>query len=248
METPKFTYDGYALMLEKLRRGGYQPTDYSYLPGSREKVVILRHDIDTSIEKACRFAELEQEFGVKSTYFVLVTSGFYNVFSEQAGEGLHRIMECGHEIGLHFDELRYPEIAGNAERCIEKIRMEAHILGEAAGREIKSVSYHRPGREILAAELEIPGMVNSYGGTFFRKYKYLSDSRRRWREPVLDIITSGQYSHLHILTHAFWYQDREEPIHDTVCSFVNRANAERFYTMSGNITDIHSIMQEEEVR
>ena len=48
-------------------------------------------------------------------------------------------------------------------------------------------------------------MINSYGQTFFHDFKYLSDSRRRWREPVEEIIRSGTYDRLHILTHAFWY-------------------------------------------
>lgn len=43
----------------------------------------------------------------------------------------------------------------------------------------------------LEADLQIPGIMNSYGRTFFHDFKYLSD--RRWREPVLDIIRSEEY-------------------------------------------------------
>ena len=39
----------------------------------------------------------------------------------------------------------------------------------------------------------VPGMINGYGKVYFKEFKYLSDSRRWWREPVEEIIESGQY-------------------------------------------------------
>ena len=82
-----------------------------------------------------------------------------------------------------------------------------------------------------------------------QKYvKYLSDSRRRWREPVLDIIGSGAYDRLHILTHAFWYHEQEESISETMRAFINCGNIERYTAMRENIMDLPSIMQESEVR
>ena len=113
---------------------------------------------------------------------------------------------------------------------------------------VTTVSMHRPSRATLEANLEIPGIVNSYGTMFFHDFKYLSDSRRRWREPVLDIVRSGAYDRLHILTHAFWYETEERDIAATVQAFVNQANRERYQAMSGNITDLSSIMSESEVR
>lgn len=85
-------------------------------------------------------------------------------------------------------------------------------------------------------------MINSYGQTFFHDFKYLSDSRRRWREPVEEIVASGRYDRLHILTHAFWYHQQEEPIEVTVRRFISSANQERYRQMEENITDLASIM------
>lgn len=106
---------------------------------------------------------------------------------------------------------------------------------------------HRPSRETLEADYAFPGIVNSYGKTFFRDFKYLSDSRRRWREPVLDIIRSGEFDRLHILTHAFWYHEAEEDISRAVGNFVRSANRERYWQMMENITDLPSILREEDV-
>lgn len=106
---------------------------------------------------------------------------------------------------------------------------------------------HRPSKSTLEADYAIPGIVNSYGKTFFHDFKYLSDSRRRWREPVEDIIRAGEYDRLHILTHAFWYHEEEEEISRTVGDFIRSANRERWRQMAENITDLPAIMREEDV-
>ena len=237
-----FTYNGYEGLIKSLQKVGYIFVDYH----SYEKLfrcVILRHDIDNSIEKAVQLAEIEAKLGVKSTYFVLMTSDFYNPASKKSLEGLRKIQKLGHEIGLHFDEMAYDGL----EDVVSAIRKEAHLLSDILGTPITTVSMHRPSQKTLDANYEIPGMINSYGKVFFNDFKYLSDSRRRWREPVLDIIKSGQYDRLHILTHAIWYNDVEMDIHDTIKNFVNSANLERYYQEKENIKDIESILDISEI-
>lgn len=76
-----FTYQGYAGMILSLQQNGYEISDYhnwQYV----ERPAILRHDIDNSPEKALQLAKLEKKLSVRSTYFVLLTSDFYNVFSK----------------------------------------------------------------------------------------------------------------------------------------------------------------------
>lgn len=186
--------------------------------------------------------------GVTSTYFVLVTSDFYNVFSRKSYDGLKRLISNGHTIGLHFDEVCYDLIkTENIEVVKEKILEEADLLGRAIGRKIEIVSMHRPSKLVLTADICIPGMINSYGATFFKEFKYLSDSRRRWREPVDELIVSGKYERLHILTHAIWYKEKEMDIHETVSGFINEGNHTRYQYMKSNITDLESIMPENKI-
>ena len=151
----------------------------------------------------------------------------------------------GHEIGLHFDETVYKS-AGTAQ-IVANILRERDVLSAILGVPVTTVSMHRPSKATLEAELQIPGMVNSYGKTFFHDFKYLSDSRHRWREPVWDIVCNQMYDRLHILTHPFWYHDYEETISETVGNFVNSGNRARYSAMSENIADLSSIMQESEV-
>lgn len=242
----QFTYECYGNLLKKLREYGYRIADYENWK-KKDRCVILRHDVDNDIQKAVEMAVFEQEQGVTSTYFVLLTSNFYNVFSGESCEALQKIISCGHNIGLHFDEVRYPSLAGDMEGIGRKIAGEAEILGRAVGHRVNTVSMHRPSREILEADLEIPGIVNSYGKVFFQDFKYMSDSRRRWREPVEEIIASGQHERLQVLTHPFWYNIKELDLHDSIVRYVNGGNRQRYLWLEDNITDLGAIMQPEEV-
>lgn len=237
-----FSFIGYTDLINTLRGAGYYFADYhNYVGFSR--CVILRHDIDNSIEKAITIAEMEYELGVKSTYFTLLRTDFYNPASKKGLAGLKRIQLLGHEIGLHFDEMAYD----NLNDVKSAIKHEANILSDILDCPITTVSMHRPSQKTLDGNYDLSPMVNSYGKTFFNDFKYLSDSRRRWREPALDIIKTGQYNRLHILTHPIWYQEMEESIHDTIKRFVTSANKERYYQESENIKDIQSILDISEI-
>lgn len=242
----EFTYAAYRALLSLLREEGYSVRNYhNYADAPR--CVILRHDIDTSLPRAVRLAELEAEEGVQSTWFVLLRTDFYNVFSRSGREALDRICSLGHEIGLHFDEASYVPALGPEElvqSVIKECGLLSALLDGVSPSSVSVVSMHRPSRETLEADYDIPGIINSYGKTFFRDFKYLSDSRRRWREPVEEIIRSGEHDRFHILTHAFWYHEEEEDISQTVGDFIRMANRERYRHMAENITDLESILKE----
>lgn len=241
----QFTYESYKGLIHLLQESGYAIKSYHTWQDS-SRCVILRHDIDNSLTKAEELAHVEQELGVTSTYFVLLTSDFYNIASKNSLEMLRTIQSMGHELGLHFDEKAYPE--STPEEMVERILRERDILSSILEAPVTTVSMHRPGKFTLEADLNIPGMINSYGQIFFHDFKYLSDSRRRWREPVLDIIRSGKYDRLHILTHAFWYNNEEKSMEHSVGEFIRSANLERYNHMMDNITDLESIVRKEDCR
>lgn len=241
-----FNYDSYGGFLNHLRDGGYAFVDY-FNWRDKKRCVILRHDVDFDIIKAHRLALFERDAGVISTYFVIITSDFYNVFASKNVILLKEIVNAGHKIGLHFDEMQYPKIIGDIEAIKKQILWEAKILSEAIGEKIRTVSMHRPSKAILDADISIPGIENSYSKTYFKDFKYLSDSRRWWREPVEEIIEGRKYDRLHILTHAFWYQDDELDLYSCIKGFVNRGNWHRYMTMNDNFTNLAEVMPENEV-
>ena len=235
-----FTYKGYSALIDLLRENDYSFSSYINYP-AKGKCVILRHDIDYSLEQAVKLARLEKELGVRSTYFVLLSSDFYNPASSSSYRYLHEILDLGHDIGLHFDETAYSYDGLGIEYYIRK---EARILSDLIDVNINSFSLHRPNHFTLETDIRIPGLVNSYGEEFFVGFKYLSDSRRRWREPAEEIIREGKYEKLHILTHAFWYRDVEESLPRTVTDFIRSASSERKLTMQDNITGLDQILSE----
>lgn len=242
-----FTYGFYKRLIELLRGSGYDICSY-YDWADRQRCVILRHDIDNSIDFAVKMADIEKSLGVSSTYFVLVSTDMYNFASKRSREGLKRIIDDGHEIGLHFDETAYPSSILRDGGVEHKILTEANMLSAALdGYPVRAFSYHRPSKATIEAEIEINGMINSYGHSFFHDFKYLSDSRRNWREPVLDLVSERQFQRLHILTHPFWYHENETDMHDTILDFINSANSERYGFFYDNFRDLAEVVSKEEV-
>ena len=245
----EFTYKAYEELINILNKNEYKICSYhDYI--NHEKCVILRHDVDTSLEKALGFAKFENILGIQSTYFVLLSSNFYNIASAKNIEIIYKIKEYGHEIGLHFDEIKYSKLNfpinnGELKNSIEK---EIKIMSDVLGFEINTVSMHRPSKETLAANYKLNNAINSYSKTFFEEFKYLSDSRFNWREPVLDIVENNIYKKLHILTHAFWYSEIGDTASEICRKFVNNANRERYIQMNDNIRDFTEFMKEEEIK
>lgn len=246
----EFTYSAYKRMLQMLRDCGYAFSDYrNYAANGR--AVILRHDIDMTPAEAVKMATLENSLGANAVYFVLTTSDLYNAFSAKNISRLKELLRLGHEVGLHFDETVCDadcENADHASNMIQAIKLEAGRLSEAIGTEVTSVSMHRPSKLTLESDLRIPGIINSYGIEFFKGFKYVSDSRMRWREDVEEVIRSGRYERLHILTHAFWYHDEARPAKEILKEFAKNAAMERYEILSKNIADMNSILRADELQ
>ena len=122
----EFSFTGYGALLDLLKTNNYSFSDY-HSWHDKEKPVILRHDLDYDISRAVSIAKIEHREGVKSTYFVLTTTDFYNVFSMENNKLLEELINLGHEIGLHFDEARYPDLFGNVDAIREKYYMSVQF-------------------------------------------------------------------------------------------------------------------------
>lgn len=244
----KFTYDAYENMIYSILDKGYSFSNYTNC-FENGKTVILRHDVDYSIEKALRLAELEYKLGVRSTYFVLLTSPFYNLMAKNNLMSLIKIKEWGHEIGLHFDEVNYTKEYYDKNGGITSVVLtEANLLKNITGIDIKTVSMHRPSKETLNADYDLSPLVNSYSSYFFKEFKYLSDSRRHWKEDINKIINFDNYDKIHILTHAFWYNDEEKDLKISLTEFIKDANKDRFNMLNDNITDLNKVVNYNDIR
>jgi len=71
----------------------------SYLENKRENGLIVRHDVDRNPKRALRMATLENELGIRVTYYFRSTK---NAFKPKI---MKKIEEMGHEVGYHYEVL-----------------------------------------------------------------------------------------------------------------------------------------------
>lgn len=243
----EFTYAGYANMISLLRDNGYAICGYNDWM-KYDKCVILRHDEDSSLGYSLNFAEFEQRLGVKSTYFIMLSTDHYNISSAKNTLLLRDIKNMGHDIGLHFDEARYAAAQSHKMDILQAVEEEIAIMTKITDIQVSAVSMHMPSRETLDANYEFKNAINSYSQTFFKDFKYLSDSSCHWREPVIDIIKSNAYKRLHILTHPFWYNETELSAREIYLRFIKAANYERYIGLRDDIPDFDEFVRECDIR
>lgn len=240
----EFTFDAYKTLINLSLENGYKICSYENVD-DHDRNIILRHDIDFSPNKALEIAKIEHEIGVKSTYFVLLSTEFYNVFSNESSGIFTEILGMGHQIGLHFDEQRYK--TNSIEETKEHVYYEAEILGRALNTQINVVSMHRPSKFTLEASIELDGLINSYSHKYFKDMKYISDSRMYWREDPMTTVLNNQNNKIHILTHPFWYSDKVESVQDKLSKFLNEANTYRYNLIDKNFRNLHEYIRREDL-
>lgn len=243
----QFTYDAYENLILLLKKHNYNFCNYSDY-SKYDKSVIVRHDVDWDLEKALEFSEIERELGISSIYFVMVTSNFYNVFSRKSRELLRGIHENGHFIGLHFDETQYNQT--DKDWWKRAIDYEISLLEQCVGREISDVSMHRISKETMEADWKIRDgkVVNCYKKEFIKDHKYVSDSRRNWKEDIIDLVENELYSRLHILVHPIWYYENEKSAKEVLYSFCEMQKYKYYDELDRrSIRDLSEILKKSEL-
>ncbi len=239
----EFTNESYKIMLKNLINKGYSFKNYLNWD-EKEKTVILRHDVDYSLKKAVLMSQIEKKMSVHGTYFVLLSTNFYNVHSKESRKYISHIIKNGGCIGLHFDEMQYD--ISNEEEMKEYVYEEIEILSNIIDTKVNVVSMHRPSEKILSGNIQFSGVINSYSDTFFHKMKYLSDSRRHWRENINEAME--KYERLHILTHPFWYMEgKEKDLKETLKEAVIEAALNYYDNMNYNFRSLECELERVEV-
>ena len=207
-----FTHEGYRQMMTGLTDAGYRFLSFPEAAGALAQdspFVLLRHDIDMDVAPALQLAEIEAALGISATYFFMVRTESYNLFSAAASQTISRILQLGHHLGLHFDCASYPE-RSSVEDLAAACRREAAILEEWFGRPVSAVSYHRPSALVLTGDpaLSAP-RLHTYQALFTGPITYLSDSRGCWsRGTPLQSEAYDRRRPLHILVHPIWWNAR----------------------------------------
>ena len=172
-----FDLGHYGELLAAAQAGGYHFAHFEGAPA--EGSVILRHDVDLSLDAAVRMAELEHAAGATATYFLMTESVFYNLDSSEGIAAVARLRELGHSVALHAV---YPN-------------------APADGRFDPVVAWHNPDPEYMRAPLP-DGRINVMQEPWFDPATYRSDSNQHWRSGCPhDDLRAGAFPWLQLLTH-----------------------------------------------
>ncbi len=172
------------------------------------KFVLWRHDCDYSINKAYKLAKIENKLNVKGTYFLNPHCRFYNIFEIEQTKLIKKIIQLGHDIGLHFDAEFYD--IKNVRELEQKINLEKKILENFFDHKITVFSFHNPDKFTLGLQKQkYGGLINCYSKKLKESVSYCSDSNGYWRHSRLtDFIEEENEKNLHILTHPGWWQTK----------------------------------------
>lgn len=205
--TETFTLDGYRSLVSQFLERGYRATGYDRAKSS-ERHLILRHDLDFSLNAALPIAEIERDLDVAAHYFVLVRSEIYNLFSGAAQNVLGTLTSLGHEIGLHLDASLYGD---DLDVLDAAARRECSILEEAISSPVRMISFHRPAKILLGLDRPLAGRPHTYQPAYFEAFGYCSDSRGAWKHGYpLDHEAVRAGRSLQLLTHPIWWNGNEE--------------------------------------
>ena len=187
--------------------------------------IILRHDLEFSLEIALKMAQIEESLGIKSTYFVQLHSEFYNTLEKKSILQLLEIKNLGHQIGLHFDS-HFWNISSENE-LDEKLVFDKEILEKLLDTSIKVFSFHNNNDFTLSCRNETyGGLINVYSDYFRDNYDYNSDSLGYWRfERLENILKQRKYDKLQVLIHDGMWQEEILPPRQRVFKVIdNNAN------------------------
>jgi hypothetical protein len=174
----------YGELIAAALAGGYRFAHFEGAP--TEGSVILRHDVDLSLDAALRMAELEHGSGATATYFLMTESVFYNLDSTEGVAAIARLRELGHRVGQHAV---YPSAPRD-------------------NRFDPVVAWHNPDPEYMRAPLG-DGRINVMQEPWFDPITYRSDSNQDWRHgcPHAEL-RAGAFPWLQLLTHPeIWVYD-----------------------------------------
>jgi len=173
-----------------------------------ENFVIWRHDVDINVTLAREIAELDAKEKIKSTFFILLHSELYNLLEKRDSGEVSRIIDLGHEIGLHFDANFYKPL--DEKKLTSLLTLEKNFLEKIFKVKITSFAFHNPDNDCLKfKKMRYGGMLNAYSQYFVDKTGYCSDSNGYWRHKRLkDVLKSGEFIRLQVLTHPIYWQKK----------------------------------------
>ena len=201
----------YRELLDAVRAGGYR---FAFFDRPAEAgTVILRHDVDLSLDAALTMAELEAEAGAAATYFLMTRSEFYNLDSPSGAAAVERLRDVGHRVGLHA--------------------VWPHV--DRDDRFDPVLAWHNPDPDYMREPVE--GFVNVMEGPWADVYR--SDSNQHWRQgcPHEELV-AGSFERLQLLTHPEIWVYPGETMRETMLAMLDAERELRLEQLEADSIDL----------
>ena len=206
-----FDLTHYAEILEAAKAGGYRFAFFDTPP--EPGTVILRHDVDLSLDAALRLAEVEADAGAAATYFLMTRSEFYNLDSQSGEDAVDRLRRLGHRVGLHAV---WPYV-------------------DRDDRFDPVLAWHNPDPEYMRDPVE--ELVNVMEAPWADVYR--SDSNQHWRQGCPhEELTAGAFERLQLLTHPEIWVYPGETMRETMLAMLDAERERRLRQLAADRIDL----------
>ena len=174
-----FTLATYSRLLNILLEQGFSFQSFiGFMQSPKQRVVILRHDVDRLPFNALKTARMEYNLGIPASYY------FRTVSESWDEEVIRQIAALGHEIGYHYENLSF--CMGNSEQAWADFTANLAKLRELAS--VTTICMHgSPLSQINNLDLwktydykELAIIGEPYIDVDFDDVFYITDTGRKW--------------------------------------------------------------------
>jgi len=213
MTACRFDLAHYRELLAAAQAGGYRFARFDAAPAAGD--LLLRHDVDLSLDAALRMAEVESELGVSSTWFLMTRSTFYNLDSWAGEAAVARLRALGGRIAHHAV---WPHV--DLDDRFEPV-----------------LAWHNPEPEYVHER--VAGAENVMTAPWFDRERYRSDSNQHWRQGCPhDELAQGRIEWLQLLIHPEIWVYQGATMAETMQSFLDADRAARLELLRADRIDL----------
>lgn len=174
-----FSFAQYQALLDSLKNEEYEWQTYKeFAFNPQPKSIILRHDVDARPQHSLAFARIQQEMGIRGTYYFRIVPQSFDssIIKEIAG--------MGHEIGYHYEDMDLA--GGDPDEAIKLFEKNLARLRDLA--DISTICMHgSPLSRYDNKDLwkhhsykDYDIIAEPYFDLDFSQVLYLTDTGRRW--------------------------------------------------------------------
>ncbi|MCW0190484.1 MAG: hypothetical protein OJJ55_04220 [Rhodococcus sp.] len=210
-----FTYAYLEQMLETTIKAGYRVSSFADYDDAYERTVILRHDVDYTLDGLLFAATMERDLGCTASYLFRIHADEYNLFSCVSWNTVQQVKALGHEVGLHFEGMNAgraldidPAVLIAREKAVLEAMLGEPVLTGSEHRELSGTIHGTPLFDEAHDPYALGFKYYAMDPRYCREMKYLSDSNAHWREGDL-LQHLGKHPRFQVLIHLDWWFEKD---------------------------------------